>query len=84
LTAALLGLISSFPLPQRPGRHHGHLHQPPPANANAHGAVSFFENEFDSGLLMPGQSFTHTFTTAGEFFYNDPVFPQSTGKIVVS
>ncbi|WP_084718742.1 outer membrane protein assembly factor BamB family protein [Streptacidiphilus carbonis] len=56
----------------------------PATNANAHGAVSFFENEFDTGLLMPGQTFTHTFTTAGEYFYNDPVFPQSTGKIVVS
>jgi PQQ-dependent dehydrogenase (methanol/ethanol family) len=55
----------------------------PAGNANAHGAVSFFEFEFDTGLLMPGQSFQHTFTTPGEFFYNDPEFPQSTGKIVV-
>jgi plastocyanin len=56
----------------------------PPDNALAHGAASFFESEFDSGLLMPGQSFSHTFTKAGEFFYNDPSFPQSTGKIVVT
>ncbi|MBR7834903.1 PQQ-binding-like beta-propeller repeat protein [Actinospica durhamensis] len=56
----------------------------PATNANAHGAVSFFEHEFDSGLLMPGQFFTHTFATAGEYFFNDPVFPQATGKIVVS
>jgi PQQ-dependent dehydrogenase (methanol/ethanol family) len=55
----------------------------PAGNANAHGAASFFEFEFDTGVLMPGQSFTHTFTRAGEFFYNDPIFPQSTGKIVV-
>jgi PQQ-dependent dehydrogenase (methanol/ethanol family) len=55
----------------------------PGDNTNAHGAVSFFENEFDSGLLMPGQSFTHTFTQAGEYFFNDPVFPQATAKIVV-
>ncbi|GAA4811721.1 PQQ-binding-like beta-propeller repeat protein [Streptomyces ziwulingensis] len=55
----------------------------PADNSSAHGAVSFFEAEFDSGLLMPGQSFSHTFDTAGEFFYNDPVAPQSTGKIVV-
>jgi plastocyanin len=55
----------------------------PAGNANAHGAVSFFEFEFDTGLLMPGQSFQHTFTRPGEFFYNDPEFPQSTGKIVV-
>ncbi|MBD0735149.1 PQQ-binding-like beta-propeller repeat protein [Streptomyces sp. CBMA29] len=56
----------------------------PASNAAAHGAVSFFEGEFDTGLLMPGQSATHTFDTVGEFFYNDPVAPQSTGKIVVS
>jgi len=55
----------------------------PASNAYAHGAVSFFEYEFDTGVLMPGQSFTHTFTAPGEYFYNDPVFPQSTGKIVV-
>lgn len=55
----------------------------PSGNANAHGAVSFFENEFDTGLLMPGQFATHTFESAGEFFFNDPVFPQATGKIVV-
>jgi plastocyanin len=56
----------------------------PSGNANAHGAVSFFENEFDTGLLMPGQSATHAFAAAGEYFFNDPVFPQATGKIVVS
>jgi plastocyanin len=31
-----------------------------------------------------GQSFTHTFTTAGAYYYNDPVFPQNTGMIVVT
>ena len=46
--------------------------------------MSFFEYEFDSGTLMPGQSFKHTFTKKGEFFYNDPIYPQSTGKIVVT
>ncbi|NNN30040.1 PQQ-binding-like beta-propeller repeat protein [Streptomyces sp. S3(2020)] len=56
----------------------------PADNRSAHGAVSFFEAEFDSGLLMPGQSYTHTFETPGEYFYNDPIAPQSTGKIVVS
>ena len=56
----------------------------PADNAYAHGAVSFFEYEFDSGTLMPGQSFDHTFHTPGVFFYNDPVFPQNTGKITVS
>ncbi len=55
----------------------------PSGNASAHGAASFFAYEFDTGVLMPGQSFTHTFTTAGSFYYNDPVFPQNTGMIVV-
>jgi PQQ-dependent dehydrogenase (methanol/ethanol family) len=55
----------------------------PADNANAHGGVSFFEYEFDTGVLMPGQSFAHAFAKAGEYFYNDPIFPQSTGKIVV-
>ncbi|MEU7745259.1 PQQ-binding-like beta-propeller repeat protein [Nonomuraea sp. NPDC049158] len=55
----------------------------PADNAFAHAAVSFFEYEFDSGVLMPGQSFTHTFATPGEYFYNDAIFPQNTGKIVV-
>ena len=46
--------------------------------------MAFFEAEFDTGLLMPGESYTYTFGQPGEFFYNDPVSPQSTGKIVVS
>ncbi|MEV0387928.1 hypothetical protein [Nonomuraea sp. NPDC050643] len=33
----------------------------PADNAGAHAAVSFFEHEFDSGVLIPGRSFTHTF-----------------------
>lgn len=55
----------------------------PQDNANAHGAASFFEKEFDTGPLMPGQSHAHTFRAAGEFYYNDPAFPQNTGLIVV-
>jgi glucose dehydrogenase/plastocyanin len=55
----------------------------PSSNANAHGAASFFEHEFDTGALMPGQSYAHTFHTAGEFYYNDPLFPQNTGMIIV-
>ena len=55
----------------------------PASNAYAHGAASFFGYEFDSEVLMPGQTYTHTFNTAGEFYYNDPVFPQNTGMIVV-
>jgi hypothetical protein len=44
---------------------------------------AFFDNEFDTGVLMPGQSATHVFETPGTYFYNDAVYPQNTGKIVV-
>ena len=56
----------------------------PASNAHSHGAVSFFDHEFDSGTLPPGQSYTHTFRKAGQFYYNDPVFPQNTGLIIVT
>jgi len=55
----------------------------PASNTYHHGAASFFDNEFDTGTLAPGQSATHTFGTAGEYFYNDPASPQSTGQIIV-
>ncbi|MDH6214370.1 PQQ-binding-like beta-propeller repeat protein [Streptomyces pseudovenezuelae] len=55
----------------------------PADNKQAHGAAAFFDAEFDTGLLMPGQSYAYTFAKAGEYFYNDPAYPQSTGKVVV-
>jgi plastocyanin len=55
----------------------------PVTSANDHCASAFFEHEFDSGLLKPGQTFSHTFETAGEYFYNDCARPHITGKIVV-
>ena len=63
-------------------RNGGDVHQPG-RQCTAHGAVSFFDHEFDSGTLPPGQSYTHTFRKAGRFYYNDPVFPQNTGLIIV-
>ena len=39
--------------------------------------------QFDSGTLAPGMSYTHTFRTPGEYYYNDPAFPQNTGLIIV-
>jgi hypothetical protein len=45
--------------------------------------VAFFHNEFDTGVLMPGQSATHVFATPGTYFYHDAIYPQNTGKIVV-
>jgi PQQ-dependent dehydrogenase (methanol/ethanol family) len=55
----------------------------PADNVSAHAAVAFFDNEFDTGVLMPGQSATHVFATPGTYFYNDAIYPQNTGKIVV-
>jgi plastocyanin len=38
---------------------------------------------FDSGLIKPGNTFTHTFTTAGTTSYFCTVHPWMTGKIIV-
>jgi PQQ-dependent dehydrogenase (methanol/ethanol family) len=55
----------------------------PAGSVNNHCADSFFEHEFDTGVLMPGQAFSFAFNTPGEYYYNDCVWPQTTGKIVV-
>jgi len=52
-------------------------------NVDAHCATQFFEGLFDIGPLAPGESAKYTFTTKGEYFFNDCTNPQSTGKIVV-
>ncbi|MFI6028043.1 outer membrane protein assembly factor BamB family protein [Amycolatopsis magusensis] len=51
-------------------------------NAGTRGATQFFEGLFDV-RLAPGESYTHTFTGKGEYFFNDPASPRSTGKIEV-
>jgi len=38
---------------------------------------------FQSGAISPGSSFSHTFTTAGEFAYHCEFHPNMTGTIVV-
>jgi plastocyanin len=53
-----------------------------PGNAGVRGATQFFEGLFDI-RLEPGQSYTHTFSRAGEYFFNDPASPRSTGKVEV-
>ncbi|MET0429757.1 MAG: PQQ-binding-like beta-propeller repeat protein, partial [Microvirga sp.] len=53
-----------------------------PGNAGPRGATQFFEGLFDV-RLAPGESYRHTFTRAGEYFFNDPASPRSTGKIEV-
>jgi len=55
----------------------------PEDNVDPHCATQFFEGLFDIGPLAPGESEEFTFTSVGEFFYNDCTNPQSTGKIVV-
>jgi PQQ-dependent dehydrogenase (methanol/ethanol family) len=53
-----------------------------PGNAGPRGVTQFFEGLFDV-TLVPGESFTYTFGLAGEYFFNDPASPRSTGKIEV-
>ncbi len=40
--------------------------------------------EFDSGVLAPGQTFTHTFTVAGTFTYRCRLHALMEGVIVVN
>jgi plastocyanin len=54
----------------------------PADNVNVHGATQFFEGLFDV-RLRPGESYSHTFTSTGEFFFNDCFSPRPTGKIEV-
>ena len=57
----------------------------PSGNTKNHCAESFFDPaSFKIGPLAPGQSGTFTFTTPGDYFYNDCAgFPWNTGEIVV-
>jgi PQQ-dependent dehydrogenase (methanol/ethanol family) len=54
----------------------------PADNVNVHGVTQFFEGLFDV-RLQPGESFQHTFTKKGEFFFNDSFSPRPTGKVEV-
>jgi plastocyanin len=47
------------------------------------GATPEVPGQFSSEPLNPGESFTHTFDTAGEFGYSDPFHPYITGKVTV-
>jgi len=51
-------------------------------NAGTRGVTQFFEGLFDV-RLAPGESFTYRFTKTGEYFFNDPESPRSTGKVEV-
>ena len=54
----------------------------PATNANTRCATQFFEGLFNFSLA-PGQSATYTFTTPGEYFFNDCFSPRPTGKVEV-
>ncbi|MET0456211.1 MAG: PQQ-binding-like beta-propeller repeat protein [Mycobacterium sp.] len=51
-------------------------------NLKPHCATQFFEGEFNA-RLQPGEEYQHTFTRAGEYFFNDCTDPRPTGKIEV-
>jgi len=51
-------------------------------NAGVRGVTQFFEGLFDV-RLQPGESYVYTFQETGEYFFNDPGSPRSTGKIEV-
>ncbi|MEI3847743.1 MULTISPECIES: outer membrane protein assembly factor BamB family protein [unclassified Microbacterium] len=51
-------------------------------NLKPHCATQFFEGEFNV-KLQPGETYQHTFTRAGEYFFNDCTDPRPTGKIEV-
>lgn len=51
-------------------------------NLLEHCATQFFEGEFNA-RLQPGESYQHTFESAGEYFFNDCTDPRPTGKIEV-
>ena len=55
----------------------------PADNVNSHGATQFFEGLFDI-RLRPGESFRYTFTTKGEFFFNDFFSPRPTSTIALT
>ena len=52
-------------------------------NTHNHCVTGFFADTFASGQLAPGQSYTHSFGTAGEYYYDDCDYPASTGVIDV-
>jgi plastocyanin len=48
------------------------------------GKKSTPDKQFDSGLIMPGKSYSNTFKKAGTFDYFCMAHPWMTGKVVVS
>jgi len=44
--------------------------------------VTADDNSFDSGLLAPGKTFTHTFAAAGTYAYHCVIHPNMTGTVV--
>jgi plastocyanin len=53
-------------------------------NDNAAHTVTTAEGSINSGDIMPGSSYTKTFTTAGTYTYHDTHNANMTGVIIVS
>ena len=45
--------------------------------------VTANDGSFDSGNIVPGSSFTHTFSAAGTVAYHCSIHPMMTGSVVV-
>ena len=45
--------------------------------------VTSTQGSFDSGIMNPGESWTHTFTTVGTFTYRCTLHPWMTGTIII-
>ncbi|MBV9444426.1 MAG: cupredoxin family copper-binding protein [Streptosporangiaceae bacterium] len=52
-------------------------------DAEAH-TVTSDSGAFDSPVLQPGASYSHTFTKPGTYSYHCTIHPFMTGKVVVS
>ncbi len=53
-------------------------------SAIPHTVTSDTAGQFDSGLFNPGQTFSHTFTSAGTFTYHCNVHPSMLGSVIVA
>ena len=50
---------------------------------NMNHTVTADNNSFDSGIIQPGGTFTHTFTITGSYNYHCQLHTGMTGKVIV-
>ena len=55
-----------------------------PHNVTIAPVVMSSSNNWESGLLSPGQSFSYTFTSQGTFQYHCQEHPGMTGEVIVT